>query len=213
MNRAQAQPIGNRGRRRPAGPPAKPLEQRPFAVKQYRVIKVVAREHLVPLRRPAHPTLIQKIARYLQNLRLNQYLGRRSVQVLDQLQNLREEMDIGRDEQRIAALVRHDAHLAHQIAHLPIHIAPVGRALVILLPAQPREIPFFLRFLFQSEAALRRAGLLLLLLRLWIGLLRLLTCPAGGRRTTPGKQNVDAIGHDRRFGKIKPHPQRGFTRC
>ena len=122
-------------------------------------------------------------------------------------------MHIGGDEQGVAALVGHHAHPAHQIADGPGGVAAIRRAQVVLLPTQPGIIALFFAFLFQSEAALIRAALLLRRLVLIDGGLRrsLVHWPQWGRAGF-GKEDVDVVSYDGRFGKPEVDAHGRLTR-
>src|SRR5882672_8289142 len=144
--------IGQSGRRTPkiADRTEKALGVLAFTMNQDGVVEILRGEDLAAVGGPTDAELVQEITRHLNDPGFDQNLGGGNVQLLDQLQDLREEMDIGRDEKSIAALVRHDANAANQVADRAGG-AGVGGARVILLSAKPGEIAFILGFLIELE--------------------------------------------------------------
>jgi hypothetical protein len=89
-------------------------------------------------------------------------LGRGNVEVFDQLQDLREKVDVGGNQERITAMIRDNADPSDEIAH-GANGPAIGRARVFRLASDPWKIAFFLRVLFQFKIALSTVGGLLLL--------------------------------------------------
>ena len=135
-------------------------------IAENRVVEVIGGEGLAAIGRPANPQLVEEIAGDFHDAGLDQDLGGGRVQLSDQLHDLREEMEIRRDEQRVASLIRHHPHPAHQVADRTDDGPAVRRASGFRLPAQPGKVAVLLGLLFQPEAGLRIVALLLLLLLL-----------------------------------------------
>ena len=119
-----------------------------------RVLIVVGRENLAAIRGPADAELVEEIAGDFDEPRLDQDLVGRRIEFLDQFQDLREEVDVGGDEQGIAALIGDGAHPADQIAHAAGGRAAVGGARVVRLAAEPGEVAVFFRRALQLEGRL-----------------------------------------------------------
>ena len=86
---------------------------------QERIVVVIGGEDFAAVGRPANTQLVQEITRHFHEPGLDQDLVGRRVKVRDQLQHVRQKLDIGGDEQPVAALVRHGADAANQIADRP----------------------------------------------------------------------------------------------
>src|ERR1700674_4975948 len=126
--------IGQSGRRttKIADRSKKALGVLAFAMNQDGVVEIVRGEDLATVGGPTDAELVQEITRHLDDPGFDQTLGGGNVQLLDQLQDLGEEMDIGRDEKSIAALVGHDADPANQVTDRA-GAAGIRRARVVLL--------------------------------------------------------------------------------
>src|SRR5262249_2223830 len=74
---------------------AKALGVGPFDIHQDRVVEIVRGKNLVSIRRPTNAKLIQEIARHLDDPGFNQNLRSSDIELFDQLQDLREEMNVG----------------------------------------------------------------------------------------------------------------------
>src|SRR5207244_9215096 len=123
------------------------------------------------------------------------------------------EVNVCRNEQRVAALIGHGANPSHQVAHWADRVPVVRRPRVVRLAAEPGIIAFLLGLLLKREAGLGKAALLLLLLLLLgIILLRQVGLErAQGRRTVFGKKDIDAIRNIRGLGKFKLYPECAFS--
>src|SRR5258708_6703013 len=137
-----------------------------LSVNEEGVIEVIRSEDLAAIGRPAHTQLVEKIAGDFDEPGLDENLGGGNVQLLDKLDHLREEMDVGRNEQAIAALVGDDAHAPDQVADGPDGAGGIAGALDVGLSAEPGEIAFLFDVLLQLEIVLWLGSLILQLLLL-----------------------------------------------
>jgi len=161
-----------------------------LSMNQNRVVEIIRSKNLAAIRRPTDPEFIQEITGDFHDARLDQNLRGWSVHFLDQLEHLREEVDVGRDEQRIAALVGHDAHPSNQIAHRTRALT-LGEARIVRLAPSQGKLPLLLGFLLKLEIVLGRAVLIvLLLLVVLVGLLSLWRDGPQRRRAIFSKEDV-----------------------
>src|ERR1035438_2026702 len=154
---------GAGGRGVDGGHPAKTLEVAGRRMREKRVLIVVSRKHLAAIRGPADAELVEEVTGDFHEPRLDQDLIGRRIEFLDQLQYLREEVNVGGDEQGIAALIGYGTHPSDQIAHTPDGRAAVGGARAIRLATEPGEVAVFLCRALQLEGRLGGSTLLLLL--------------------------------------------------
>ena len=175
------------------------------------IVKILRRENPASIGRPADPQLVEEIRRDFHQPCLNQHLVGHGIQLFDQLQDLREEVDVGGDQKPVAALVGDGTDPAHEITNRPGCAPAVRCSRAVRLTPEPGIVAFFLGFLLQIEATPGRAARQLLLLRNRAWLARLRHGPQG-RRAVPGKQDIDAVGHGRGLGKFKADPQSRFAR-
>ncbi len=122
-------------------------------------------------------------------------------------------MDIRRHQERVAPRVGHGANASNEIADRPHGCAPVTRAWVIGLTADPGIVIFFGGLFFEFKIGLGGCYLPLLLgvLKLLLLRLALLVHRAEGRRAILGKENVETVGEGRSFGKLQADVERTFT--
>src|SRR5207244_552521 len=116
------------------------LKVRVVGADHYRVIKIISGESPGAVRRPAHAQFGEEIGRDFDDAGFDQHLGGGSVEFLDQFQDLREEVNVGLDEERIAALVGHGAHAAHKVADGPGAGAAILGSRIIGLAAEPGKV-------------------------------------------------------------------------
>ena len=123
-------------------------------------------------------------------------------------------MHVRGNHQRIAALIRHTADAAYQIADGTGLGAAIGGARRrVRLAAEPRKIAVLLRFLRDVKTGLQRgAGLRLLGVLVSAILIRLGRDRAQGGRTVFGEQNIQAVRNDVGLGKFQAEAHRAFTR-
>ena len=189
---------------------AKSLPVLATGMSQNGIVKIVRGENLASIGRPAHTQFVEEIRGNFHQSCLNQHLVGGRIQFLDQLQDLREEVDIGGDQYRVAALVGHCPDPAHQVADGSGRGPAVRCSRAIWLATQPGIVAFFLGFLFQIKAAPGGAARLLLRLGNGARLSRLRDRPQG-RGAVSGKEDVQAIGHGRGLGKFEAEAQGGFA--
>ena len=167
-----------------------------------RIVEIIGGENLGAVGRPADAEFVEEIGGYFQQPGFDQHLVGGRVEFVDEFKNLREQMDVGRNQQRVAAPVRHDPDPAHQIADRPDGSASVRcrRAGIVAGSAEPGIISFFVGLLAEVEIALIGVGRLLLRAGsalLPAGATLALLLPAGVEtgRTVSRKQNVQTAGN------------------
>jgi len=193
------------------GIPAKTLHVASRRMGEDRVLIVIGREDLAAIRGPADAELVEEIAGDFDEPRFDQDLLGLRIEFLDQLQDLRKEVNVCGNEQRITALISDGTHAADQVAYTADGSAAVGAARVVGLAAEPGEVTVFFRRPLQLEGWLGGGALLLQLLGRLVALGLLLVDGAQRRRPVFGEQDVDAVGHGEGFGELKADAERAFT--
>ena len=132
------------------------------------------------------------------------------IQFLNQLQHLGEVVNVGGNDDSIAAMIGHHPDATHEIADFPGTLA-ITTAHVFRLASKPWKIEILLAVLFERRAVLT-LPLVLLIVLLWLGILgiRWVDGTQGGRAAL-GKEHVETVGYRDRLSVFERDAKGAFA--
>jgi len=121
-------------------------------------------------------------------------------------------MDIGGEEEGIAAVVGDDADAADEVADLAEAAAGIGAAGCVRGTTEPGEVGFLLVLAFEFEGAVG-GGIALVGVEVRLGLVLGLVGIAGphGRRAIAGEQDIEAVGDGGGLGELEGDAEGAFA--